>query len=433
MIFIQKWGLTMEIMTLTSSLSLKRSVDAGTTEQRRVVQEIISTVSEQGDEAIRNYTEKFDGVRLDDFAVSEEEIKVALSEMDTDMLRILQEASDNITAFHEKQKRNSWMDAEESGTILGQKMTPLDSVGLYVPGGKAAYPSSVFMNVLPAKVAGVKRIVMVCPPNADGSLPQSVLVAAAIAGVTEIYKVGGAQAIAALAYGTETIAKVDKITGPGNIYVALAKREVFGDVDIDMIAGPSEIAILADETAFADEVAADMLSQAEHDERACSVLVTTSRKLAEETAVQLELQLQQLPRQTIARQSIEDYGKIVVAPSMEEAIAAINEMAPEHLELLIENPMGALGKIRHAGAIFIGRYSSEPVGDYFAGPNHVLPTNGTARFSSPLNVDDFQKKSSIIMYSQEDFERNAHKIAAFARMEGLEAHARAIEARNNKK
>ena len=423
----------MEIMTLTSALSLKRSVDAGTKEQRKVVQDIISAVCENGDEAIRQYTEKFDGVRLTDFAVSEEEMNEAFSAIDEEMLQILQEAANNIANFHEKQKRNSWMHAEETGTILGQKMTPLDSVGLYVPGGKAAYPSSVFMNVLPAKVAGVKRIVMVCPPNADGTLPQSVLVAASIAGVTEIYKVGGAQAIAALAYGTETIAKVDKITGPGNIYVALAKREVYGDVDIDMIAGPSEIAILADETAFADEVAADMLSQAEHDERACSVLVTTSKQLAEETAAQLEIQLQQLPRQAIARRSIEDYGKIVVASTIDEAIAAINEMAPEHLELLIAEPMSALGKIRHAGAIFIGRYSSEPVGDYFAGPNHVLPTNGTARFSSPLNVDDFQKKSSIIMYSKEDFEQNAHKIAAFARMEGLEAHARAIEVRNKEK
>ena len=423
----------MEIMTLNSSLSLKRSVDAGTAEQRKVVQDIIADISENGDEAVRKYTEKFDGIRLENIAVSQEELDEAFAAMDEDMLEILKEAADNISNFHEKQKRNSWMHAEESGTILGQKLTPLDSVGVYVPGGKAAYPSSVFMNVLPAKVAGVKRIVMVCPPNVDGTLPQSVLVAASIAGVTEIYKVGGAQAIAALAYGTETIAKVDKITGPGNIYVALAKREVYGDVDIDMIAGPSEIAILADDTAFADEVAADMLSQAEHDERACSVLVTTSRKLAEETAQELETQLQKLPRQDIARRSIEDFGKIVVASNLEEAITAINEMAPEHLELLLDEPMSAVGKIRHAGAIFIGRYSSEPVGDYFAGPNHVLPTNGTARFSSPLNVDDFQKKSSIIMYSKEDFERNAHKIAAFARMEGLEAHARAIEARNKHK
>lgn len=421
--------MTVKIEKRTGNLSLKRSVDSGTAEQRETVQTIIAAVREQGDAALRHYTKTFDCVEIEQFLVDQEEIETALNEVDEHILEIMKEAASNIARFHEKQRHNSWILSEESGTILGQKITPLDSVGLYVPGGTAAYPSSVFMNVLPAKVAGVKRIVMVCPPGKDGKLPSSVLAAASIAGVTEIYKVGGAQAIAALAYGTESIECVDKITGPGNIYVALAKREVFGDVDIDMIAGPSEIAVLADETANAAEVAADMLSQSEHDARASSVLVTNSMKLAEETAKQIEEQLATLPRQEIARQSIENYGKIIVTETLNEAIDAINEIAPEHLEVLTHDPMSLLGKIRHAGAIFLGRYSSEPVGDYFAGPNHVLPTNGTARFSSPLNVEDFQKKSSIIMYSQADFERNAEKIAAFARLEGLEAHARAIDIR----
>jgi histidinol dehydrogenase len=288
------------------------------------------------------------------------------------------------------------------------------------------------MNVVPAQVAGVERIVMVSPPGQDGKLPAGVLVAAKESGVKEIYKVGGAQAVAALAYGTESIEPVDKITGPGNIFVALAKREVFGDVDIDMIAGPSEITVLADETARANEIAADLLSQAEHDARACSVLVTTSRKLAEETAAEVEKQLAVLPRKDIAAPSIADYGAIYVAETVDEAIETVNKLAPEHLEIIMENAMEKVGKIRHAGAIFVGRYSSEPVGDYFAGPNHVLPTNGTARFSSPLNVDDFQKKSSIIMYSEQAFNENAEKIAAFARLEGLEAHARSIEARFKK-
>ncbi len=423
----------MKIEKRASNLSLKRSVESGTLEQREAVQQIIASVRERGDVAIREYTQAFDAVSLQQMRVSQQEIIDAMTEVDSEMIEVIKEAAQNIESFHQKQLRNSWMSTHESGTILGQKMTALDSVGVYVPGGTAAYPSSVLMNVLPAKVAGVKRIVMVCPPGRNGLLPASVLVAASIAGVTEIYKVGGAQAVAALAYGTETIEKVDKIVGPGNIYVALAKREVFGDVDIDMIAGPSEIAILADETAIAAEVAADLLSQAEHDARASSVLVTDSMQLAEETAAQVELQLSTLPRQSIARQSIEDYGKIVVTNTMDEAVEAINEIAPEHLEIITAAPMQLLGKIRHAGAIFLGRYSSEPVGDYFAGPNHVLPTNGTARFSSPLNVDDFQKKSSVILYSEEDFTRNAHKIAAFARLEGLEAHARAIEIRMQNK
>ena len=313
--------------------------------------------------------------------------------------------------------------------MLGQKLTALDAVGVYVPGGTAAYPSSVLMNVIPAKVAGVERIVMVSPPGKDGKLSNSVLAAAKIAGVSEIYQIGGAQAVAALAYGTETIEKVDKIVGPGNIYVALAKREVFGDVAIDMIAGPSEIAVLADETAIAKEVAADLLSQAEHDARACSVLITTEGSLAVEVAKEVEKQLTLLPRREIAEASIRDYGKIIVCEDMDQAIIAVNTLAPEHLEIITKDPLEVMAQVRHAGAIFLGRYSTEPVGDYFAGPNHVLPTNGTARFSSPLNVDDFQKKSSIIMYSQTAFRKNAEKIATFARLEGLEAHARAVESR----
>ncbi|MFJ7676676.1 histidinol dehydrogenase [Peribacillus sp. NPDC097198] len=419
----------MKIARFAEGISLKRSVDAGTADQRKAVQDIIYAVRKNGDEAIHNFTERFDGVRLDEFLVTEQEIEQATADLTEEQVAIIQEAADNIRMFHEKQIRNSWITTDENGTMLGQKMTPLDAVGVYVPGGTAAYPSSVLMNVMPAKAAGVKRIVMVSPPGKDGKLTPAVLAAAKIAGVTEIYKIGGAQAIAALAYGTETIVHVDKIVGPGNIYVALAKREVFGDVAIDMIAGPSEIAVLADDTAAASEVAADLLSQAEHDARACSVLVTTSMVLATEVAKEVEKQVALLPRREIAEAAIKDYGRIVVCENMDEAIGAVNELAPEHLEIVTRDALEVMAKIRHAGAIFIGRFSSEPVGDYFAGPNHVLPTNGTARFSSPLNVDDFQKKSSIIMYSETAFRQNAAKIAAFARMEGLEAHARAIESR----
>lgn len=418
-----------KIQKVTPDLSIKRSVDSGTEEQLRAVKDIIAKVKKEGDKALRELTARFDGAELDSFAVTEEEIREAYEKLDEEIIAVIREAADNIRRFHEKQRQKSWITTEENGTILGQKITPLDSAGVYVPGGTAAYPSSVLMNVIPAKVAGVERIVMVSPPGKDGKLPPAVLVAADIAGVKEIYKVGGAQAIAALAYGTESIRPVDKITGPGNIYVALAKREVFGDVDIDMIAGPSEIAVLADETAVAAEVAADLLSQAEHDVRACSVLVTVSEKLAEEVAREVEKQLAELPRKEIAAQSIENYGAIYVAKDMDEAVETVNQLAPEHLEIIAENAVELAGKIKHAGAIFIGRYSSEPVGDYFAGTNHVLPTNGTARFSGPLSVDDFQKKSSIIMYSERALKENAKKIAAFARLEGLEAHARAVEER----
>ncbi|MFB7637575.1 histidinol dehydrogenase [Peribacillus butanolivorans] len=423
----------MKIERLAEGISLKRSVDAGTADQRKAVQDIIYDVRKRGNVALHNYTERFDGVSLEELLVSEQEIEEATAALTVEQLAIIQEAADNIRLFHEKQIRNSWITTDDTGTMLGQKLTPLDAVGVYVPGGTAAYPSSVLMNTMPAKAAGVERIVMVSPPGKDGKLTPAVLAAAKIAGVTEIYKVGGAQAIAALAYGTETIVKVDKIVGPGNIYVALAKREVFGDVAIDMIAGPSEIAVLADDSAIASEVAADLLSQAEHDTRACSVLVTTSMELAEEVSAEVNKQVALLPRRDIAAASINDYGRIVVCENMVEAVGAINELAPEHLEIVTYNSLEVMAKIRHAGAIFIGRFSSEPVGDYFAGPNHVLPTNGTARFSSPLNVDDFQKKSSIIMYSETAFRQNAEKIAAFARMEGLEAHARAIESRGANK
>ncbi|MFC0477133.1 histidinol dehydrogenase [Robertmurraya beringensis] len=419
----------MRILKVSEAVSIKRSVDAGTEEQRQTVKAIIEDVRKNGDTALFSYTEKFDRATLTSMQVSEEEIREAYEETGAEYVAIIKEAAENIRSFHEKQVRNSWLTTEANGTILGQKVTPLDSVGVYVPGGTAAYPSSVLMNVMPAKVAGVERIVMVSPPGANGKLPAAVVVAAQEAGVKEIFKVGGAQAVAALAYGTEAIQPVDKIVGPGNIYVALAKREVFGDVDIDMIAGPSEIAVLADDTARASEVAADLLSQAEHDERACCVLVTTSQELAEQVSEEVVRQLETLPRKAIAEQSIADYGAIYVADTLEEAIATINTLAPEHLEVMTANPMELLGQIKHAGAIFIGRYSSEPVGDYFAGPNHVLPTNGTARFSSPLNVDDFQKKSSIISYSEKALQQNVEKIAAFARLEGLEAHARAVESR----
>ncbi|MCM3410344.1 histidinol dehydrogenase [Metabacillus litoralis] len=420
----------MKITQITDKkVSLRRTIDTGTEEQRKIVQSIIATVREEGDSALFSYTEKFDRVKLPNLKVTEEEFTGAYEALDKELVEIIREAAANIRAFHEKQKRESWISYDDNGTMLGQKITALDAVGVYVPGGTAAYPSSVLMNVIPAQVAGVKRIVITSPPNELGTLPAGVLVAAKELGIAEIYKVGGAQAIASLAYGTETIAAVDKIMGPGNIFVALAKREVFGIVDIDMIAGPSEIVVLADETAKPNEIAADLLSQAEHDKNSSSILVTTSMKQAEEVKAEVEKQVETLPRKEIAKASVEAYGHIYVADDLETAIAVVNELAPEHLEVLTENPLASLNDIRHAGAIFLGRYSSEPVGDYFAGPNHVLPTNGTARFSSPLNVDDFVKKSSIISYSEKAFLTNYSKVAKLARLEGLEAHARAMEER----
>lgn len=419
----------LRIERVSNKVSLKRSIDNGTEEQQNVVLSILSDVKANGDTALTFYTEKFDGVTLSNFKVGTDEIKEAYANIDESLVQIIQQAAGNIRDFHSRQVRQSWMDMKIDGTIVGQKITPLDAVGVYVPGGTAAYPSSVLMNVIPAKVAGVERIVMVTPPDMNGKVSAGVLVAADIVGVDEIYKVGGAQAIGALAYGTETIDAVDKIVGPGNIYVALAKREVFGNVAIDMIAGPSEIVVLADESALPNEVAADLLSQAEHDERASSILVTNSYRLAEKVAQEVDRQLQLLPRRGIAEVSIAEYGAIYVTEDIEESIRVVNELAPEHLEILTEEPMELVGKIKHAGAIFVGRYSTEPIGDYFAGPNHVLPTNGTARFSGPLEVDDFTKKSSIISYSRKALMENGTKIAEFARLEGLEAHAKAIEER----
>ncbi|PJH91468.1 histidinol dehydrogenase [Bacillus sp. SN1] len=424
----------MKIKTISGAerFSLKRSIDAGTDEQRKTVRSIIEDVKANGDQAVRSYTARFDGIEIDSPLVTKEEIEKAYTSLDSQLLQVMRQAIENIREYHERQLQSSWFYHRKDGTMLGQKVTALDSAGVYVPGGTAAYPSSVLMNVIPALTAGVERIVLVTPPGKDGLLSPGVLVAAAELGIKDIYKMGGAQAIAALAYGTETIEPVDKITGPGNIYVALAKREVFGDVDIDMIAGPSEIVVLADVTAIPREIAADLLSQAEHDKLSSSVFVTDSMKLAEAVSAEVNEQLKTLPRREIAEAAVNDYGCIYVAETMDEAIDTVNTLAPEHLEIITQSPEALLGRIKHAGAIFLGRYSPEPVGDYFAGPNHVLPTNGTARFSSPLNVTDFQKRSSIISYSQSAFEEHAESIAAFARLEGLEAHARSIEARERR-
>ena len=419
----------MRIKKVGETVSLRRSIDQGTEEQRVAVLQVLQAVKEKGDKALYEYTEKWDGAKLSTLKVTKEEIKGAYQQVSPQVINIIHSAAENIRDFHQKQVKQSWLSTKPDGSILGQQVTALDAVGVYVPGGKAAYPSSVLMNVIPAQVAGVERIAMVSPPSEEGTLPAGVLVAADILGVDEIYKVGGAQAVAALAYGTETIEAVDKIVGPGNIFVALAKREVYGLVDIDSIAGPSEIVVLADETARANEIAADLLSQAEHDELASSVLVTTSHSLADEVVQEVEQQLSTLPREAIARASLEAYGTIFVTETIEEALRVVNELAPEHLEVMTAEAMNLLPYIKHAGAIFLGRFSSEPVGDYFAGPNHVLPTNGTARFSSGLSVDEFVKKSSVIMYSEQALKENVDKIAAFARLEGLEAHARAVESR----
>lgn len=419
----------MKIIPVTPDLSLKRSIDQGTTEQRQAVETILKDVRANGNEAVRSYTNRFDGVDVSDTLVTEAERKAAYDSVTEDTLLIIREAIANIRDFHERQVQQSWMTTKQDGTILGQKVTAIDAVGVYVPGGRAAYPSSILMNVIPAQVAGVKRIVMTSPPQKDGNLSDIVLVTAHELGVEEIHKIGGAQAIGALAYGTETIQSVDKIVGPGNIFVALAKQLVFGTVDIDMIAGPSEVAVLADHTGTASFIAADLLSQAEHDPMSSSVLVTNDSSLAQAVSNEVDQQLQTLPKKEIAQASIDDFGAIYVAESLDDAIEAVNELAAEHLEVHVEHPWEVLAQIRHAGAIFLGEYSSEPVGDYFAGPNHVLPTNGTARFSSPLNVEDFTKKSSIISYSKQAVEENGKKIAAFARLEDLEAHARAVEIR----
>lgn len=422
--------LTEEARTNILENLLKRSPNSyGEFEGR--VNEIIENVRANRDAAIFDYTKRFDGadINAENILITEDEIKEAYEKVDEKLLAVIRKALVNIRKYHEKQRQYSWFDSEESGIILGQKVTALEKVGVYVPGGKAVYPSSVLMNIVPAKVAGVKKIVMTTPPGKDGKVNPATLVAAKEAGVDAIYKVGGAQAIAALAFGTESIPKVDKIVGPGNIYVALAKKAVFGFVSIDSIAGPSEIMVLADETANPRFVAADLLSQAEHDEMASAILVTTSRTLAEQVSKEVEDFVAQLSRKEIIQKSLDNYGYILVAENMDEAIATVNEIASEHLELVTKNPFETMTKIRNAGAIFVGEYSSEPLGDYFAGPNHVLPTNGTAKFFSPLSVDDFIKKSSIISYSREALEPIYKDIVQFAECEQLTAHANSIRVR----
>ena len=427
----------MKIINLTSetkqdilSSLLKRSPN-NYSQYEKTVTDIIENVRNKKDEAVCAYTKQFDGFDLNsqNIRVTEAEIEEAIAAMEPEFLDVMEKSAANIRDYHEKQKRNSWFDAKEDGTILGQKVTPLEKVGIYVPGGKAAYPSSVLMNAIPAKVAGVNKIVMTTPCNKEGKVNPGTLAAAKVAGVDEIYKVGGAQAVAALAFGTESIPKVDKITGPGNIFVALAKKSVYGHVSIDSIAGPSEILVLADETANPKYVAADLLSQAEHDELASAILITTSKKLAEEVSKWVIDFVSQLGRKEIMEKSLENYGYILLADTMEDAIEAANEIASEHLEILTKNPFEIMTKIRNAGAIFLGEYSSEPLGDYFAGPNHILPTNGTAKFFSPLSVDDFVKKSSIICYSKEALEKVHKDIELFAKKEGLTAHANSIAVR----
>ncbi len=395
------------------------------------VQQIVDDVKMRRDQALFEYTEKFDHAKIDasTIRVTEEEIQEAMDKVDPSLLSVMKKSMENIRDHHSRQVRQSWFSSRPDGTILGQKITALESVGVYVPGGKAAYPSTVLMNIIPAEVAGVERIVMVTPPGADGKVNPVTLTAAHLAGATEVYKVGGAQAIAALAFGTQSVPRVNKIVGPGNIFVALAKKAVYGHVSIDSIAGPSEILVIADETANPRYVAADLLSQAEHDELASAILVTTSMELAQAVSKEVDQFLETLSRRAILEKSLENYGYILVTDTLDEAIQTANEIASEHLEIATKNPFEVMTKIRNAGAIFIGEYSSEPLGDYFAGPNHVLPTNGTAKFFSPLGVDDFIKKSSIIYYSK-DALRKAHRdIEAFAQSEQLTAHANSIRVR----
>ena len=412
---------------------LKRSPNQYTEYENRVAT-ILQTVKSERDKAIFDFTKQFDGVEIsaDTIRVTEAEIEEAYEKVDASLIEIIRKAKENIKIYHEKQRQYSWFDSKPDGTMLGQKVTALQRVGVYVPGGKAVYPSSVLMNILPAKVAGVDEIIMVTPPGKDGKVNPNTLVAANEAGADIIYKVGGAQAIAALAYGTESIPKVDKIVGPGNIYVALAKKAVYGHVSIDSIAGPSEILVIADDTANARYVAADLLSQAEHDELASAILVTTSETLAKEVSEQVEIFVEELSRTEIMRKSLDNYGYILVADTMEDVIDIANEIASEHLEIITKNPYDVMMKVRNAGAIFIGEYSSEPLGDYFAGPNHVLPTNGTAKFFSALSVDDFIKKSSIIAYSREALEAIHEDIEHFAESEKLTAHANSIKVRFEK-
>ena len=419
------------------SLNEMKKIVARYTEQtidfeiEKTVSEIIQNVAQNGDQAVRDYERKFDSVNLADFSIPAFQLDQALDSIDEDLRAALELAKQNITSFHKQEIENSFVDVSTPGIMRGEKITPLASVGLYVPGGTAAYPSTILMCGIPAKLAGVKRIVMVTPPQPAGINP-AVLAAAKLAGVDEVYQVGGAQAIAALAYGTETIPAVDKIMGPGNIFVATAKKQVFGKVAIDMVAGPSEIGILADDSANAKEIAADLLSQAEHDKRARAMLITNSKSLAEAVSKEIERQLSTLPRQEIARTSIEDRGFIAVMENTAEMFELMNDVAPEHLEVQLKNPTQYLGLIKNAGSVFLGRYASEPLGDYVAGPNHVLPTGGTARFASPLGVYDFVKRTQFIQFDRQNLKADLKAITKLARTEGLEAHARAIEARFDK-
>lgn len=399
------------------------------TDVENIVKDIIEDVKTNGDSAVFRYCEKFDKAKLSSLEVSDEEIETAFAEVDEEYIAVLKEAKENIYNFHKHQVRNNFMINENNGVVLGQKIMPIERVGLYVPGGTASYPSSVLMNCIPAKIAGCPEIIMVSPPNAEGKINSVILAAAKIAGVDKIYKTGGAQAIAALAYGTETIKKVDKIVGPGNAFVAEAKKQVYGLVNIDMIAGPSEILVIADETCNPRFVAADLLSQAEHDKMASAVLVTDSEILAEQVKNEIEIQLKELPREEIARTSIDNNGKIIIVNGISEAIDIANEIAPEHLELCVDNPFDYLNDIKNAGSIFLGKNSPEALGDYFAGPNHTLPTSGTSRFSSPLSVDDFIKKSSFIYYTSGALEKVNQKIKYFAEKEGLHAHGKSAAIR----
>jgi len=409
---------------------LKRS-PSSYNEYENTVNEIISNVRENKDKALFDYTKKFDkcSINADTIKVTRAEIEEAYNSLEPEFIEVMKKSAENIRVFHEKQKRNTWIDTKEDGSILGQRILPIEISGVYVPGGKAAYPSSVLMNVVPAKVAGVKRIIMCTPPGTYGKVNPGTLAAADIAGVTEVYKVGGAQAIAAMAFGTESIPKVDKITGPGNIFVALAKKACFGYVSIDSIAGPSEILVLADETCNPRYVAADLLSQAEHDELASAILITTSEEVAKKVSDEIDEFLKTLSRAEIIKKSLDNYGYAFVAENMDDAIEAANAIASEHLEIITANPFETMTKIKNAGAIFLGQYSSEPLGDYFAGPNHILPTNGTARFFSPLSVDDFVKKTSIISYSKDALFKVHNDIELFAKKEGLTAHANSIAVR----
>lgn len=394
-----------------------------------IVKDILDDVKLRGDQALYDYNKKFDNVSLSSLQVTEKEIEDAFNRLDKELLDVIRYSHENIVRYHTKQKRNDFLDKDTDGVILGQIINPIEKVGIYVPGGTAAYPSTVLMNAVPAKVAGVEEIVMVTPPNEDGTISDVILAAAKIAGVTKIFKVGGAQAVAALSYGTETIPAVYKIVGPGNIFVAMAKKMVFGEVAIDMVAGPSEVLIISDDSSNPVHIAADLLSQAEHDKLAACILVTTSEELAKSVAVEIESQLAELPRQEIARESINNNGRIIIAKNIEEAILISNEIAPEHLELAVMDPFALLSKIKNAGSIFLGHNTPEPLGDYLAGPNHTIPTSGTAKFASPLSVDDFIKKSSVIYYSKEALEKVKDKVILFAESEGLTAHANSVRKR----